>query len=325
MSGLNRKSIAALALVATVALAGTAACTSGTSDDHKLTVGFVVDPSWSHIPVAQQAGYFDEHGLDVKVVNFSTGVEALQALTAGQVDVTTAAAVPSSAALVKSPDLRIVADGSRWNGGRIVARKESGVATLADLNGKTVGTPLGTSGAFFADNVLQRSGVSATLVQVAPSAIVTAATQGNVDAVSIFQPYQAQVISALGDNAVVLEESGGTFVDHCLYLTTESAGNDRTADLQAFFAALNDAGKDLAAGTEGSVAAVSEATQLDPALVKKVLSEYDFALQLPPALAEELAAKGQWAKQAGNIDANVVLPDYGPFLDDQFVAELAPA
>ncbi|MFA5711208.1 ABC transporter substrate-binding protein [Mycolicibacterium sp.] len=326
MSVFTRKSVVALAITAAAALAGTTACTAQSDEaDGKLVVGFVVDPSWSHIPVAEQAGYFADRGLDVEVINFSTGVEALQALTARQVDVTTAAAVPTSAAVLKSPELRVIADGARWSGGRIVARKDAGVSSVADLAGKRVGAPQGTSGAFFADSVLAQAGVRAEQVQVAPSAIVTAATQGNVDAVSIFQPYQAQVIAALGDNAAVLEDSGGSFVDHCLYLTTEATATAKAEDLSAFFAALDAAGEDLTDGTEGSVAAVAEATQLDPALVSGVLAEYDFSLELEPSLAEELETKGTWAKQVGNIDAGAALPDYSQFLDGQFLGQPAPA
>ena len=311
---------AATALLATAAIIATATgCTSSSEAGRELTVGFVVDPSWSHIPVAQQEGYFQEQGLTVKVINFSTGVEALQALTAGQVDVTTAAAVPTSAAVVKSPALRVVADGSRWNGSRIVTRKESGITSLADLNGRSVGTPLGTSAAYFATSVLENAGVKANLVQVAPSAIVTAATQGNVDATSIFQPYQAQTIAALGDDAVVLKPGTDAFVDHCLYLTTESAAKDRATDLDAFFTALGAASKDLTDQTDGAVSAVAEATQLDPTLVKSVLSEYDFTLQLQPTLADDLARLGAWAKDNDKIDADATLPDYANFLDDQFV------
>jgi len=310
------------ALVATLALAvaGLAGCSSSSSEaDRELKVGFVVDPSWAHIPVAQQAGYFTDHGIKVTVVNFSTGVEALQALTAGQVDVTTAAAVPTSAAVIKTPTLRIAADGSRWNGFRLVARKQSGITSLADLNGKRIGTPLGTSGAYFASKVIEESGTDAELVQVAPPAIVTAATRGDVDAVSIFQPYQAQTIAALGADAVVLEPPGGAIVDHCLFVTTESAAKDRSADLTAFFAALGDASKDLTAQTDAAVTAVVDATKLDPSLVKDVLSGYDFTLQLKPELAEDLAALGAWAQKNGKIDANVTLPDYMQFLDTQFV------
>ncbi|EID09281.1 ABC transporter substrate-binding protein [Mycolicibacterium phlei] len=309
--------IAALAL----AVAGLTGCSSSESSEgqRELTVGFVVDPSWAHIPVAQQEGYFADRGLNVKVVNFSTGVEALQALTAGQVDVTTAAAVPTSAAVIKTPTLRVAADGSRWEGFRLVARKQSGIRSLQDLNGKRIGTPLGTSGAYFASKVVEGSGTDAELVQVAPSAIVTAITQGDVDAVSIFQPYQAQAIAALGADAVALEPPGGTLVDHCLFVTTEAAASERQADLTAFFEALGDASKDLTAQTDGAVTAVADATKLDPALVKDVLSGYDFTLQLKPALADDLAALGAWAQQNGKIEPNVTLPDYSQFLDTQFI------
>ncbi|WP_319428955.1 ABC transporter substrate-binding protein [Mycobacterium sp. RTGN5] len=310
--------VAALAALA-ITSAGATACSSSTSSSpHQLTVAYVVDPSWSHVPVAQKAGYFTSHGLDVKVVNFSTGVEALQALTAGQVDVATAAAVPTSAALTKSPQLRIVADGSRWNGFRLVARKSAGITSLADLNGKTIGTPLGTSGAFFASSVLQHTGADAKLVQVAPPAIVTAATQGNVDAVSIFQPYQTQVIQALGNDAAVLQDPD-SFVDYCLYLSTEETTNGKAADLSAFFAALGEAGKDLTAQKPDAITAVSEATKLDAALVSAVLKEYDFTLQLKPELADELTALANWAKSNGKLDANVTLPDYKSFFIGKFI------
>lgn len=315
------KAVGALIATLAVAVTGLTGCSSSSSEGAKeLTVGFVVDPSWAHIPVAQQAGYFTDHGLTVKVVNFSTGVEALQALTAGQVDVTTAAAVPTSAAVIKSPNLRVAVDGSRWNGFRLVARKQSGITSLADLNGKRIGTPLGTSGAYFAAKVVEGSGTDAELVQVAPPAIVTAATQGDVDAVSIFQPYQAQTIAALGTDAVVLEPPGGTIVDHCLFVTTEDAAKDRSADLASFFDALRDASADLTEQTDASVTAVADATKLDPALVKDVLAGYDFTLQLKPELADDLASLGAWAQENGKIDQGVTLPDYKQFLDDQFVA-----
>ncbi|MCW2690475.1 MAG: transporter substrate-binding protein [Mycobacterium sp.] len=101
----------------------TACASSENTDASTLTVGFVLDPSWAQIPVAAGTGLFTKHGVNVKVVNFQSGVEALQAASAGQVDITTAADVPTSAVLSRAPSLRVVADGSRWHGSRIVARR----------------------------------------------------------------------------------------------------------------------------------------------------------------------------------------------------------
>ncbi|WP_328396020.1 ABC transporter substrate-binding protein [Nocardia sp. NBC_00416] len=311
------KRLLAASLAAVAVSISVVACGGADSDPDTLTVGFVVDPSWAQIPVAKKGGYFDAHGVKVEVVNFPSGIEALQAVAAGQVDVATAADVPTSAVLTRSPALRVVGDGSRWEGSRIVARRSAGINDIGDLAGKSIGTPLGTSAAYFASDALSRQAISANLVQVSPSATVTAATQHNVDAVSIFQPYQAQVIKALGSDAVEL--TGGTYNQHSLYLATPAAVEQKGAALSSFFAALAQAGEDLTARSETAVDAVAEATQLDPELLRNVLPQFDFTLRLRPEIATELTELGNWAKTQGSIDAATGLPDYATFLDGKFL------
>ncbi|WP_181696237.1 ABC transporter substrate-binding protein [Nocardia sp. GTS18] len=306
------------AALTVLAIATVTACADADSDDPtKLTVGFVVDPSWAQIPVADRVGLFDKHNVTVEVVNFPSGVEALQAVAAGQVDIATAADVPTSAVLTRSPSLRIVGDGSRWEGSRIIARRSAGIDDVADLAGKSIGTPLGTSAAYFAANTLSHNNITANLVQVAPSATVTAASGHDVDAVSIFQPYQAQVVAALGADAVEL--TGGSYHQHSLYLATQDAVARKAEALTAFFAALSEAGEQLKALAEPAVEAVSAATQLRPDLLRGVLPQFDFTLQLPPALPGKLTELGQWAESQGKIPAGTPLPNYATVIDNRFL------
>ncbi|MGY0498448.1 ABC transporter substrate-binding protein [Nocardia sp. FBN12] len=308
---------AAAALAALALSVATACGEAGSADPDTLTVGFVVDPSWAQIPVADRVGLFDKHNVNVEVVNFPSGVEALQAVAAGQVDIATAADVPTSAVLTRSPSLRIVGDGSRWEGSRIIARRSAGINDVADLAGKSIGTPLGTSAAYFAANTLSHNNIEANLVQVAPSATVTAATRGDVDAVSIFQPYQAQVVAALGADAVEL--SGGSYNQHSLYLATQDAATRKAGALTAFFAALAEASEQLKALADPAVEAVSTATQLRPDLLRTVLPQFDFTLQLPPALPGKLDELGRWAESQGKIKAGTPLPDYATLIDNRFL------
>jgi NitT/TauT family transport system substrate-binding protein len=312
-----RRILTAAAAVIALATLVAACANSPASEPDTLTVGFVVDPSWAQIPVAADTGLFDKHGVKVKVVNFQSGVEALQAAVAGQVDITTAADVPTAAALTRSPTLRMVADGSRWKGSRIVARRSAGINTIADLAGESVGTPPGTSAAYYIVNALAQNHIDAKPVQVSPSAMVTAATQHNVDAVSIFRPYQAQVIQALGADAVELE--GGNYNQHSLFLATQGAISGKAKAISSFFAALGDAGAALTKQDTPAVDAVAKATQLDSQLLRTVLPEFDFTLQLNPDLATNLTQLGEWAKTQGSIDASSQLPNYADFLDGQFL------
>ncbi len=310
-----RPLLTAITAATALALAGCAG--SDTADTQALTVGFVVDPSWAQVPVAADTGLFAEHGVEVEVINFQSGVEALQAAAAGQVDITTAADVPTAAALTRTPTLRVVADGSRWEGSRIVARRSAGITGVEDLAGKSIGTPLGTSAAYFISNALATAKIEATLVQVAPSAIVTAISQRNVDAVSIFQPYQAQAIAALDGD--VVELTGGTYNQHSLFLATESARSTKGEAISAFFAALADAGAALTQQDSAAVDAVAEATQLEPELLRTVLAEFDFGIQLQPDLATKLTDLGEWAKTQKSIEPSTTLPNYAEFLDNQYL------
>jgi NitT/TauT family transport system substrate-binding protein len=299
--------------------AALSACGVTGSSSKSLTVGFVVDPSWAQIPVAEAAGYFKSEGVNVKVVDFSTGVQALQALAAGQVDVTTSADVPVAASLAKATNMVVVADGSRWKGSVVVASAKAGIKSAADLAGKKVATTLGTSAAYFASSFLARASVTANLVQADPSEMVTAMEQGNVDAVSIFQPYQQQVISALGSNAVVLTPPSGTYIQQSLYLASKSAVKNKAAGLTDFMAALQKASTDLKEETPSSVSAVAAATQLPSPLVKTILSQFNYTVELPSTLPSELTALGQWAKSAGNLDKSIALPNYATYMDPAFL------
>lgn len=317
MKTVTRRLITAFLAVAALCIPLGACSTSSPGNAITLTVGFVVDPSWAQIPVADKSGYFRKHNVNVHVINFPSGIEALQAVAAGQVDVATAADVPVAAILTRSPSLKVVADGSRWEGSRIIALRSAGIRDIADLAGKRLGTPLGTSADYFVANALAQNGIEAQLVQVSPSATVTAATQHNVDAVSIFQPYQEQVVQALGADAVELK--GGSYTQHSLYLATPSAVQNKAPALSAFFAALSDAGTQLAARSESAVDAVATATQLSPDLLRKILPEFSFTLQLQPQLASTLTELGQWAKTQGSIQPATRLPDYATSFDHRFL------
>lgn len=309
-------SVSAVAVTAALVAGVT---TAGASASKSLTIGFVVDPSWAQIPVAQSEGYFKAEGLSVKVVDFATGVQALQALEAGQVDVTTAADVPVAAALTGSNSMRIIADGSEWKGSVIVASSKAGITSAKSLSGKTIGTPLGTSAAYFASTFLKQSGTSAKLVNVDPSEMKSAMQQGNVGAVSIFQPYQQQVISALGKDAVVLKPSAGAYVQQSLYLASANAIQGKAAALKAFEAALSKSDTALSKQTPAAVRAVSSATQLPASLVRKILPQFDYSMRLPSSLTGELAALGVWAKTVGNLSNSTTLPNFSRFLDKSFL------
>lgn len=280
-----------------------------------LTVGFAPDPSWAQVSVAQALGLFKAEGIDVKVVTFPTGVQTLDALKAGVVDVATSGDFPSAAAIFKDPRIKIIADGSRWNGSGIVARKSSGIVKFGDLAGKKVGMPLGTTANYFAVAALNAGGVTARHVNVRPPEAVAAITTGQIDAMAVFQPAKAKVIEALGADALALPSPGNRYIQHSLYLSLDETIKTKGAAITAFLKAIKRADKPLSEGSKEAVQAVVDATKLEYAMTKSILEEFEFKTILTPALAADMKKLSDWAQE------NKLLP---PDQAADYAAAIAP-
>lgn len=286
------------------------ACGAHRSDAHgPLTVGWVVDPSWSQVPVAEKAGYFKDSGVNVKIVPFPTGAAALEALAGGAIDVVNGGDVPTSAAVLKNPKVRIIADGSRWTEGRFVARRSAGINSIADLAGRRIAVPLGSSAHYFATKFLAEAHVNAQLVQTGPSEVVTAITDHDVDVVAVFQPPLAKVVAALGSDAIELQ-GRDKYNQHSLYLANADTVTNRQADLVHFVAAIRRADAPLTNRDPAALGAVATATALSPSLIAEVAKEFEFKTQLGPELAGDLADRARWAQGIGRIPQSAPIPDY---------------
>ena len=108
---------------------------------------------------------------------------------------------------VASPNIRIVLTVAECYY-RVVGRRSAGIQRLADLRGKRVGTPLNTSAHFYLAKMLRRRNfeTDVTVIGLAQSEMAAALRKGDVDAVSIWEPWAQYSIEAIGSDAVVMED-----------------------------------------------------------------------------------------------------------------------
>ena len=90
--------LCALLLLPTLAMAQA-------KDPVKLRVGMVAAVDMLALPIAVERGFFEKYGLDVTIARpYATGVDALNALQAGETDMVQAG-VPSIGAILRCMDL----------------------------------------------------------------------------------------------------------------------------------------------------------------------------------------------------------------------------
>jgi NitT/TauT family transport system substrate-binding protein len=287
--------VALLAVLAPAAMAET------------LTFAWTPNPQTPQVDVAIAKGYFEDAGLDMEFVAFRTGREGFEAMLGGQVDITFMAEFPAAVGALTGQEFSVVADLARFTGSRVIVNTANGaVATPADLEGKRIGTTIGTNVNFFLDGVLADAGVEAEIVSAAPPDLVPALARGDVDAIVPFPTFYTAAASMLGDDYGELRVPGYQ-VHYILSASPEMTG-ERADDLRAFLTALARADADVKADPQAAMEAVSASLQgaMSPEDLATMWQDVEVGLELEQSLAELLVAEAAWILDQGVVNAEPI-------------------
>ena len=151
-------------------------------------IGYIGDfPNASLFAVAEDQKLWDAEGLvpDLKV--FTNGPIQIQAMGAGSLDFGTIG--PGALWLPASGRAKVVAIDDVGFSDRLIA--QPGIGSIADLKGRKVGVPQGTSGDMILRLGLAKAGMTikdVDLVPMDPSTVVTAFSSGQIDGAGIWNP-----------------------------------------------------------------------------------------------------------------------------------------
>ncbi|GMM97215.1 MULTISPECIES: aliphatic sulfonate ABC transporter substrate-binding protein [Microbacterium] len=222
----------ALGVTAALALGG---CASGSTtagseqagaEEEVISVNFGYIPDFngtSLLAIADDQGYWEDHGLEVETPSFTNGPLQIQALGTGDLDFGYIG--PGAFWLPASGEAKIIAMNTLGQSDRVVA--QPGIDSIEELAGKTVAVPEGTSGDMILTLALAEAGMTkddVELVPMEPSAIVAALSSGQVDAAGLWYPALATVKEQVPDLVELAENSD--FEDTVAFPTAFVAGND---------------------------------------------------------------------------------------------------
>lgn len=186
--------VAVLSIVLTLAGCGEKPATVKSDDDYVLKIGYSGSLCEAPLHMAIEKGFFEAEGLKVDVTKLAPGT-AFEAVTAGK----TEAGFGLLASLVQplSNGLPIkITSGLHTGCDKVLAPKNSGINSLADLRGKRIGVPsMNSSPIIFAKRALADAGVGVSEKNMEVEFIVFSATDlplalknGAVDALAMNDP-----------------------------------------------------------------------------------------------------------------------------------------
>ena len=219
---LGKVTLASAAVVLTIS---TGACsrpatqTTADSAGGPLRIAVGIDASYAPFFVADQEGMFADAGLDVELVQFGRGGEAVDALATGQVQLAGSSDTTTIAQLRQNPSLRALYS-YEVSGDYLKVVLRNGVDAAADI--RKMGIVPGLS-QISTDRYLQANGVpagSVEMVSATPTDMPALLDRGDIDGYVLWEPWPATAL-AQGSGHVAAVAGDFDWFYHHWAITTE--------------------------------------------------------------------------------------------------------
>lgn len=250
--------------------------------------------------VAAARGLFVREGLQLQMVECSSGRHCVQLMEQGKADIATAAELLVSLAALDRRDLAIVATMSASSAHiKLVARREAGLQRDPKAaRGKRLATPSGTSAQYFLDNWLLVNGVDASEVKrvsLPPEQLVGALRRGDVDAIAIWEPLAGEALKALGDEAMVVA-APRIYKQHFSLVGERRTLAQREREVLALLRALDAASKAIRERPDDAKAVLMARLQVGRDFADAHWHEHDYRLVLEQSLVTTMDRQLRWAQ-----------------------------
>ncbi len=270
----------------------------GTVVRDKVTVGISKSFTSVTVYVAQKKGFFSDEGLDVTLKEYSSGKKATEALFIGEVDISTVADIPVVFNGFKRGDFCVFATSTyTYSSIKIIARKDRGIKTGADLKGKKIGVNKGTTSHFYLavfliHNRLPISEVE--IINIKMPELPSALKNGVVDAISVWEPHTQKTKQLLGDHAIELQSSE-IMRENSNFATMKQFDKEHPQILQKLLRALDQATTFIKDEEEKSQEKVAESLNLSRDTVKATWDDFVFGISLDQSLLVGWDDMARWA------------------------------
>ncbi len=308
--------VVALALITT---AGWTVCQKGSprsSGSDSIVIGNMLYEYSGLLFIAEDRDFFAGNGLNVTLHDYTSSVESIKGLEAGETDITL---VPEYSIVTEAfggENLSIVGNIDKYQSVFLICRRDRGIYQVNDLNGKTIGVSRGTIGEFYLGRFLELRGVAKEDVKLAyipTTQYIEAIGNGTVDAVVVVYKYVDQGREILGDDLAVWPIQSGQKGFVVLVCRKEWAeGHQET--INRLLESIGQAEGYAASAPLDAQSIVGRRMNYTDATMNAIRPDHQYSLTLDQSLVTAMEDEARWMI-ANNLTNTTSIPDFRDYID----------
>ena len=293
-----------------------------------VSLAMPIQLSMGAVAVGLAQGLFEQRRVQLDTQSVKMGKHALDAVISGQADMAIVADTPYTLAALRGEQVVILASlyGSR-KAMAVLGWRARGIASPADLAGKTIGTVPGTNAHFFLEALLVAQGIDrqrVNIVDLKPDVLNDALRSGRVDAVTLWQPNLRRMQRELGAAGQTVYGED-IFVYRFVLATSKRYLDGHHEEAARMVAALADATDFIHEEPAAARAMIGRAIGVDAAELVEAFDAADYHLTLDQSLLLSLSDVSRWAHRSGLVRESAAAPDFVRLIDQGPLRAARPA
>ena len=315
----------AMVLVFSMVLAG---CSSQTADDTSKTsentgsgdsttvrLGVMTSNiSHQYAILGQEKGIYAKHGLNVEVTEYAAGINTVDALATGQLDVgfvADFAGINRIGNTSSASNLRFFAQIASSAMTKFYVNPEK-IKTLSDLKGKNIITLPGTVWEYWNAITMEEAGLAADDAEFK-------AVSSAQDGLAVANSGEADAFWASGENAVRLQEYGWEPIvtqedldsaTYQIYMSNEEYLSQNQETVQKFLQATQEIIDYINDNTDEAADIIYDKTGMSQEVFKNSLTAYELDVNFEQKVYDELNKINNWAYDNGYYENAYNLADF---------------
>lgn len=205
------------------------------------TVATSAYPAFYLLYIAQEEGFYEKEGLDVKVVYFPVYSDSVMAFSTGQADAIGIAMPDTIAPYINGVPIETIAMLDNSNGADGIVGSE-GIKNLQDLKGKSIATEYGTIEHFFLAKRLESVGLTMEDIKFVNLSIADsgpAFLANTVDAASLWEPTLSESLARPNCTLLTTSEDTPGLIADVLAVNKNMPETDKIAFVKALYDSLD--------------------------------------------------------------------------------------
>jgi NitT/TauT family transport system substrate-binding protein len=326
-----RKNIAAIGIAAVVVIAALSIWTLSvlpvvsSQPPQSIRAGIMLYDYSGLLFIADERDYFAENGLNVTLYNYTSTVASIKGLENNETDITIVPEYSVVTEAFNQENITVVGNIDKYQSVFLIARRNRGIESVADLKGKTIGASPGTIGEFYLGRFLNLQGMGIEDVHLAHIPAITyvdAITNGSVDAVVVVYKYLDQSRERLGSNLLVwpIQNSQKGFV--VLVVRQDWAGS-HSETIQRFLKSILKAEEYVLSQPAEARTIVQKRMEYSDKTMAEIWTDHHFSLTLDQSLVLAMEDEARWMIQ-NNLTNDSAIPDFRHYLGPADLEKVKP-